>query len=180
MEFFQKKGKNVHSYKLETDHLKLFMKSSSSKGEYSIPYDSITSEKIEITEQNDNFKNYSIYLAVVSVIAILLLVLFNVRTSFPIFIIGAVVLYILYIRSKVVFTGLVGNRNVYIIQDDQHDEILDAIYKARTNYMKKEYGQVNVKNDPQKEVEKFKWLLNQKIISQSEFNETRAKILRLD
>lgn len=176
MEFHQKKGKNEIKITLNSDHLIYFIKDDSSKGEFTIEYDSLSSDMYEFTEKNIMFKNYSIYLLVIGIIFGVARFLFNAPSHYYLFLIGSLIVYIIYLKSIIKYTILEADRKIYIIQDKNHDTIINRIFEARKNLIKEKYGQIDFNNDKLNEVKKFKWLLNQKIITDQEFNEISAEI----
>lgn len=177
MEFRQKKGKNDIKFEITSDHLKYFIKDETSKGEYTVEYDSISPNKYELTEKNDNYKNYAIYLLVLSIIFLAGTIFLQIRSNALLFLFGSIVLYILYQRSKVTFTVLEGEHKIYVIKDDQHDKILEKIKDARKEYMIQKYAKVNLSNNVDNELRKFAWLLKQNIITQEEFEEIKSLLV---
>lgn len=52
MKFHQKKGKNEIKFSLNEDYFEYFIKDESSKGEFILPYETISSNKYQVFEKN--------------------------------------------------------------------------------------------------------------------------------
>lgn len=177
MKFHQKKGKNEIIFSLYEDHFEYFIKDESSKGEFVIPYEIISSDKFELVEKNHLFKNNAIYLLIISILFTTATLVFRVPTYYFLFILATLIMYIMYLRSKTTFTVIeTDNRKVYVIHDKQHDEIINQLYSRRNELMKKKYGKINLTNDPETEIRRFKWLLAEKVISPKEFEDIQSQI----
>lgn len=177
MKFHQKKGKNEIKFSLNEDHFEYFIKDESSKGEFTLPYETISSNKYQLFEKNDLFKNNAIYLLVISILFTTATLVFGIRTYYFLFILATIIMYIMYHRSKTTFTVIeTGNRKVFVIQDKHHDEIIHQLFSRRNELMKKKYGKINLTTDPEIEIKRFKWLLAEKVISPKEFEDIQSQI----
>lgn len=58
--------------------------------------------------------------------------------------------------------------NVFVIQDKRHDEIIKELNIRRKKQLLEWYGEINFANDPQKEINKFRWLSEQNALSREE------------
>lgn len=65
---------------------------------------------------------------------------------------------------------------MFILQDEQHDEIVDAIYKRRNSYLQDTYLPINYDNNPQAELSKFAWLKELGVINERENQVIREEI----
>lgn len=178
MNFTQKKGKNEIRIAFKPEYINYYLKDESSKGEFKIGYEEITPEKYEYTEKNTTLKNYALYLLIIGVIFLAATFIFNVRTSFPLFLIGSLVVYVFYLFSVTRYTILDGyRRKIYIIHDKQHDTIINSIYKMRKDFMKKKYGELNLQSNSREELRRFQWLLEQEVITDKEFEIIQTELL---
>jgi len=57
---------------------------------------------------------------------------------------------------------------VYVIKDAKHDENINELNSRRKKQLLDWYGEINMENDLQKEINKFNWLSEQKIITKEE------------
>jgi len=173
-EYSQKNTDTQTRFTFEKKSFRYFVKDKHSKGEFTIPYDSVKPDISEVSESNDLFKNYSIYCFMVALIYIPIAIFSsakNLKVIFaPFFLVAAIIFYYLYIRSKATYLVLQSSiKTIYIIKDHQHDEILQRILNERKNIYLAEYGTVNLKNNPVEELKRFEWLLEQKVITQTEY-----------
>lgn len=58
--------------------------------------------------------------------------------------------------------------SVFVIQDKRHDEIISELNIRRKKQLLQWYGEINFANDPQKEINKFRWLSEQNALSREE------------
>lgn len=177
MNFHQKKGKNEIKFLFNEDHFEYFIKDESSKGQFKLPYGIISRNKYELIEKNDTFKNNAIYLLIVSIIFTTATFVFRIPTYYFLFIIATFIMYILYLKSKTKYTVIeTEDRKIYIIQDKNHDEIMRQLYTRRNELLKKMYGKINLTNNPEAEVKRFKFLLEEEVISTKEFEDIKSQI----
>lgn len=74
---------------------------------------------------------------------------------------------ILHYVTKTKYTVLSnGQRSIWIIQGKNHDAVLNEIQNRRKDQLKKCYGEINFENDPQIEINKFRWLAEEGVISE--------------
>ena len=72
--------------------------------------------------------------------------------------------------------------NVFVIQDKAHDEIIDELNRRRKLQLLSWYGDVNPENDLEHEIQKFRWLADQEVISKEESEQkiAQAELLAKD
>ncbi len=71
--------------------------------------------------------------------------------------------------SKVKYSVFKAERgNVFVIQDKNHDKIINEINARRKSQLLDWYGEVNPENELEQEIGKFKWLVEQEVISKEE------------
>lgn len=59
--------------------------------------------------------------------------------------------------------------NIVILPDKNHDKIVSEIFSRRRDVLKGIYGIINPLNHPENEISKFRWLMDEDIITRSEF-----------
>ncbi len=67
--------------------------------------------------------------------------------------------------------------NVFVIQDKKHKQIVDELLKRRKLQLLAWHGDINLQNDPEREVQKFNWLHAQGVLSKQE---AEAKIAQVE
>lgn len=86
--------------------------------------------------------------------------------------------YYLYKKSivnyKVINTQ--DNMDIYILNDNNEDDIFKAIYNKRNEYLVNTYLSINYSNDPLTEISKFLWLKSLEVINNKEFEVIKEEI----
>ena len=67
--------------------------------------------------------------------------------------------------------------NVFVMHDGNHDLIIEELTSRKKKQLLQWYGEINPQNDLKHEVDKFKWLAEQDVISGEESN---AKITQVE
>jgi hypothetical protein len=72
--------------------------------------------------------------------------------------------------------------NVFVIQDKNHDKIIEELNKRRKSQLLQWYGEVNPENELEYEIQKFKWLVEQNVISKEESEKkiAQAELMKKD
>lgn len=178
MTYNQKKNKNNISVSLEEEGIIYKIKDESMNRTENIPYENILNEKFEAFESNKSFKNNSIYTGIIGIIFLTINIFYGSGLWAWLFLLASPTFYFLYHKSKAAFTVIKtsGGINMYILQDNQHNEILEQIYKKRNNYLQENYLSINYNNDPQSELNKFNWLKGLGIINEREYQVIEEEI----
>ncbi len=66
--------------------------------------------------------------------------------------------------------------DIWVLDDKNQAEIIDAIYNSRDSYLKENYLAINYNNEPNNEANKFLWLKNLNIINDKEFEVIKEEI----
>ena len=173
-EYIQKKSKTEIKFTFDKTKLHYFIKDEKSKGEFSIAYDYISYNSYEVTHSKDVFKYYSTYLLVLGIVTL-------IAGVGALMLIGSLIMYILYKRSIVTYTVFTGNdRRIFVIHDENHDEIIKEMLDRRSEYMKHKYAILNPHNSPEHELRKFELLLEEKVITEDEFNEFKFQLTKTE
>ena len=64
---------------------------------------------------------------------------------------------------------------MFVIQDKQHDEIINALQSRKKQQLLAWYGDVNPDNELQTEIQKFHWLAEQGVLTQEESEQKIAQ-----
>ena len=57
-----------------------------------------------------------------------------------------------------------------------HDEVMDELSRRRTAQWRQWYAEVDLDNDPDSEMDKFDWLRERNVISETEYQEAMKTI----
>ncbi len=177
MKYRQKKGKNIIEIEFLENKIKYFLQDDVSSGRFDITPATISKDTITFIEKNNGFKNYSIYLLVVGLIFAFMTIFLKIFTLYIPFLLGSIIMFVLYKLSFVNYTIIeTTNKKIYIIQDKNHDEIVKKIFDMRNKYYKDIYFKFIPENNIKDEADKFKWLLDEKIITQAEYQSVLSEI----
>jgi hypothetical protein len=174
--FKQKKNGNELKFELNENDFNYSAKLGSTKFTRDFSYTAISSKMSEFTEKNEWFRNAGYIWLAIGVIQLISMVSERVLVLPFWFALGAVCLGIYYFRQTKFTIIEADEKNILIIENLEHDKILNSIFEYRNNFIKKEYSQINFNNNPENEINKFSFLFKEKIISEEEFKEAKEKI----
>ncbi|HHG3261934.1 TPA: hypothetical protein ACPVXX_004568 [Vibrio parahaemolyticus] len=170
MEVVQKKGKNKFTFSFGDDRFNYGYEQSSGKGDVDLYYGDLPHKSSEIIEQNEWLRNVGILWIVIGV--------FQsgygsfAREAFyldPMWILIGGACLIWAVVSKITYTVYNTNEvNLLIIQDKQHDAVVDTLMSRRKEQLLAWYSDINMENELANEINKFKWLAEQKVLSEEE------------
>lgn len=179
MIFAQKKGGTNLKFEFTEEGLEFTMKDDTLHKSEFIPYEDITNKSHEYFEKNSGHKNRAIYFLVVGILFLISNLIFQTKLWAFLFLIGAPVFYFLYKKSVVNYKVLNtdnGLMDIWVLDDKNQTEIIDAIYNTRNSYLKENYLAINYNNEPNNEANKFLWLKNLNIINDKEFEVIKEEI----
>ncbi|WP_162051441.1 hypothetical protein [Pontibacter pamirensis] len=178
MTYYQKKNKNSISVEIGESGIVYKIKDETTNRTEKVPYENILNDQYEFYESNKTFKNNAIYTGVVGALFLAINIFYGTKLWAWLFMLACPIFYYLYYRSKAAFTVIktAGDINMFILQDEQHDEIVNAIYKHRNNYLQYNYLPINYDNNPQAELSKFAWLKELDVINEREYQVVREEI----
>jgi hypothetical protein len=178
MEITQKKFSNTTTFDFRIDRLRYAIKDSSGRHAFDVDYADVTSDISELDERNAWFRNAGFFWIALGILQIIL------RYSETGQLLGSLWLWLglgclaLYRIVRTSFSIVsIGSGRISVIKDSQHDKIMAELMGRRKKYFLEAHGQVNLANDPERELAKFKWLRDEEIISDAEYNISRDVIL---
>ncbi|MEJ8802150.1 hypothetical protein [Pontibacter sp. H249] len=178
MTYRQKKNKNNICIEIGEDCLTYTIKDDSTNRTEKVPYENILNDKYEFFESNKAYKNNAIYTGVVGAIFLAINIFYGTKLWAWLFMLACPTFFYLYHRSKAAFTVIKTSSdiNMFILQDKQHNEVVESIYKSRNNYLQDKYLSIDYDNDQQREMSKFAWLFELGVINGREFQVIREEI----
>ncbi|TMP24478.1 hypothetical protein CWB99_22315 [Pseudoalteromonas rubra] len=184
MEFIQKKKSNKHTFTLHDDYFNFAYEDKSGSGDTDMNYADFPQKSSVQIEQNDWLRNVG-YLWIALGIFQLGYAVYNGAPlsgkGFWVLVGSACVLWAYF--SKVKYSVFRAERgNVFVIQDKNHDQIIDELNKRRNSQLLQWYGEVNPENELENEIQKFKWLAEQGVITneEAEYKIAQAELLKKD
>ena len=171
MQLKQKKWSNEHIFSFDSETFNFAYKDKSGAGDFDIPYEEFPLKSQVKIEQNDWLRNAGYIWCVIGALQILYTLLNGEHASssgFWLFI-GLLCLFAHYftkVRYSVFQTGVA---NVFVIQDGRmHDKVIEEIKSRKKALLKSRYGEINSDNSIENEINKFKWLAEQQILTKTE------------
>ena len=180
MTYNQKKAGTSLTFEFHEEGLNFTMKDQTIHKSEFIPYEDITNKSHEYFEKNAGHKSRAIYFLVVGILFITANIIFKMKLWAWMFLLGAPIFYYLYRKSVVNFKVLnteSGTMDIWVLDDANQNEIIEAIYSNRNQYLKENYLEINYNNESSSEINKFLWLKNMKIISDREFEVIKEEII---
>ncbi len=170
MEIVQKKGKNKYTYSFGQDKLNYAYEEKSGKGDIDLYYGNLSKKTSEYIEQNEWLRNVGILWMVIGIFQ-------SAYGSFtreafhldPMWLLIGSACLIWAIITKVTYTVYkTEEANLYIIRDKQHDVIVDELINRRKEQLLSWYADINMENELTSEIDKFKLLAEQEVLSEEE------------
>lgn len=184
MEFVQKKKSNKHTFTFHEDYFNFAYEDKSGSGDSDINYADFPQKSSVQIEQNEWLRNVGYLWIALGAFQIAYAIYSEASLSgkgFWILIGAACVIWAYFSRVKyTVFRTERGS--IFVIQNKNHDQIIHELNERKKLQLLRWYGEVNPENDIENEIKKFKWLLEQGIISKEESEKkiAQAEFLKKD
>ncbi|MFS1701944.1 hypothetical protein [Alteromonas sp. AMM-1] len=177
MEFIQKKRGVKHTFTLKEDHFNFAYEDKSGAGDIDVNYADFPVKSSVTIEQNEWLRNVG-FLWIALGVAQIGWALFNDLSlsgkGFWLMVGTACVLWAHFSKTRYsVFRTDQGH--VLVLQNKQHQQIVDTLHARRKAQLLNWYGEVNPENDLQNEIRKFQWLAEQKVITKAESEQKIAQ-----
>ena len=177
MEILQKKLTNNTKFEFGEEKLKYTVKDKSGSQSFSTEYSSIPAELTELVEQNVWYRNVGIAWLIISGFQMAHWFSELGTLKISLWLILGAVFFVIYFFAKTEYSiSNTENGRIFIIKDVKHDQILDEIYSRKKEQLLAWYGEINYSNDPNKELAKFDWLMNEGVITEAERGEAENKL----
>lgn len=178
MKIVQKKASNILSFDFGEDKFDYSVTDKTGSSETTVYYGSLPNKPGLRIEQNEWLRNVSILWIVLGLFE--LAMQFFYREVFVgkwFWLTVGVACYAWYRYSRVKYSVFnCGDGSVYVIQGKDHDRIVSELMTRRKEQIRKVYGEIDLTNDPGREIEKFKWLLEQGILTKEEADRKIAEV----
>lgn len=163
---------------LENEKIEMFFKTPDSESTRNIYYNDLKNTKSVFTQKDDWFRNVGYIWVVIGLYYEIIPMVVGQTYHTPLWATLGVICLVIYYVRQVNFTVLetTGDSNILIIQNDQHDKIIEKIYAKRKSYWREHYGKVNPENSIESELNKFEILKEEGIIDEDEFQGFKKQI----
>lgn len=177
MEIAQKKYSNRTRFEFDEQSLKYTLSDRGGSRSFRVEYGSIGAEHGEFEERNEWYRNVGAIWLLIGVIVVGSRYLETRDIGGSLWLMLGIVCLAVYWIARTRYTTIdtPGGR-VFVIAGSGHDEILGEIDKRRKQQLMSWYGAIDYQNDMGKELGKFRWLLEQDVITRSAYEESAARI----
>ena len=169
MEIIQKRFSNKATFIFGEDKLKYTIKDSGGSRTFSVEYDAIPDEYGEAEERNTLYRNAAILWVGIGVIQIVVGLLQHGKVQFSLWFVLGILSYVVYMIARTRYSTIDTSKGrIFVMKNRQHDIVLKEFTDRRRAQWRRWYGEVNLENDPDKEIRKFHWLKDHQVLSEEE------------
>jgi|TARA_Y100000589_G_scaffold107193_1_gene101728 hypothetical protein len=177
MEFIQKKRGVKQTFTLRDDHFNFAYEDKSGSGDIDLNYVDFPQKSSVSIEQNEWLRNVGLLWIALGVAQIGWAIFNDLSLSgkgFWLMVGMACVLWAHFSKTRYsVFRTERGN--VLVMQNKQHQQIVETLHARRKAQLLDWYGDVNPDNELENEIRKFQWLVEQDVMTQAESEQKIAQ-----
>lgn len=177
MEFIQKKRGVKQTFTLRDDHFNFAYEDKSGSGDIDLNYVDFPQKSSVSIEQNEWLRNVGLLWIALGVAQIGWAIFNDLSLSgkgFWLMVGMACVLWAHFSKTRYsVFRTERGN--VLVMQNKQHQQIVETLHARRKAQLRDWYGDVNPDNELENEIRKFQWLVEQDVMTQAESEQKIAQ-----
>ena len=176
MDIYQKKLSNKTAFVFKDNYLSYSLKDKQGSGDFDIRYTDFPKKPSEYIEQNEWLRNVgAIWLLMGSYIVFQKMYNTGVFPGINIWmILGALCLIWFFVGITKFSLFTTEKTHVFVIKDKNHDQIVSEILNRRKEKYLELYGDINPENEIQYEIDKFKWLEEEGILTPEEVDQKIA------
>ena len=175
-ELHQKSWLEKRSFILLADRVKLYSKDLEGESESYISYEKLKSEARIRSYQNSKFFFIALMAIGFTICILLQSIISNEGFNYAIFpCIVAFIFAILYkvTRKEYIIVETIDGQKISFLKDKPNRQtlyfFLDRLWIQRKRYLREKYFYINYDRDIQQQTERLQWLLEQKVITKTEF-----------
>jgi len=177
----QKRFSNKCRFEFLEDYLRYTIRDKGSETSFNVTYDSINLHDFgSLIERNTWYRNAGLLWIGIGII--FSLIEFQQSQTFAISIwvwVGLICLAVFWFTKCEFSTLKAFEGKLYVIKDSKHDQIINELKEKRRLSLFTMYGLIDYSNNYEEEIEKFRWLLQEKSITKEHFEEVKTKIKRI-
>ena len=170
MEIVQKKGSNKHTFRFEDGYFNFAYEDKTGSGDVDMKYAEFPNKAIVKIDRNEWLKSVGYIWCAIGVFQLGYAMYSEASLTGKGFwlMVGAICLVLAYFSTVKYSVYQADEGNIFVIQDKVHDKIVDELNNRKRKQLFDWYGEVNPENSLETEIEKFKWLVDQNVISKEE------------
>jgi len=175
--FAQKKNGNKTEFSLGEKSINYSFNDGNSGRSFEVDYESISFDTSTFQQRNSWFRNVGLLWMILGAMLTVWMSMDKGKIVPSIWLVIGAVCYAIYFVRQTKYTIMESQKgNILIIEDKQHDAIKAAIENKRKEYFRKQYANINMDNDPEREMAKIEWLMEHKLITEKECDELSIKL----
>jgi hypothetical protein len=180
----QKHFNERREFRLEPDRLRAYVKNIDGEVETFIEYETLTRQRRNVTKQSGWLYIAAVSFGLFGLVGFFLNLAGNdslIRWT-PLWVIASVIFFGFYYarRRRYTLIDLTTDQSLYFLRDKPTREafiqFLNRMYQAQRSYVRQTYFVYVPGSDPDNEMRKLQWLLQQEFISETEFMEMKITI----
>ena len=177
MEIVQKKRSNKHTFTFKDDHFTFAYEDKSGSGDTDIRYADFPQKSSIQIEQNEWLRNVGYLWCALGVFQFGYAIYSGDSISGKGFWIMVGLACVCWANfSKVTYSVFKAETgNIFVIHDSKHEKIISEINARRKAQLLDWYGEINLQNELSQEIGKFKWLVEQGVMSKEEADQKIAQ-----
>lgn len=170
MEFVQKKRSTKHTFTFHDEYFNFAYKEKSGEGDIDFNYADFPNKSSIQIEQNDWLRNVGLLWIAIGILQLGFALYSQAPLSGKGFWLLIGILCVSWATfSKIKYSVFRTDKgNLFIIHDKTHDTIIDEIRSRKKAQLLRWYGDINPQNELDAEIQKFKWLAEQNVITKEE------------
>jgi hypothetical protein len=177
MEIIQKRLSNRATFVFGERELRYTIKDSSGSRSFSVEYGAIPDDVNELEERNVWYRNVGIFWVALGILQIGLRFTEQGELKGSIWLTLGVLCFLAYALAKTKYSTIPTEKGtIFIIKNKQHDAVMNELTQRRKNQWRQWYGEVNLSNDPAKELGKLMWLKEREAITETEYRDAVSQI----
>ncbi|MEQ9562201.1 MAG: hypothetical protein RLN69_06740 [Woeseiaceae bacterium] len=177
MEFAQKRFSNKTRFEFGDLSLRHTIADTAGSETFSVEYIEIPDDHRSFTERNPWFRNVGMFWVLIGLFMIIGRYMDTGELRGSLWLTLGIVCFIVFWVARTSYTIFsTQHGRIFVIQNASHDAIVNEIRDRKRKQLRRLYGEVDLSAEPNKEIEKFRWLLNHGAVSEDEFIEIERKI----
>ncbi|MCF2859790.1 hypothetical protein L1286_20110 [Pseudoalteromonas sp. SMS1] len=178
MEIVQKKRAIKHTFTFEKERFNFAYKDKSGSGDLDFNYADVPKKCMIKIEQNEWLRNVGFLWIALGIFQLGYAIYSQATLSGQGFwlIVGLACVTWAHF-SKIKYSVYQAERgNIFIIQDKKHDNIVSELNQRRSAQLLDWYGEINPGNELESEINKFKWLVDQNVMTKEQADTKIAQV----
>ena len=178
MEIVQKKKSNKHTFTFEKDHFNFAYSDKNGSGDTDFNYADFPQKCMVKIEHNEWLRNVGLLWIALGIMQLGYAIYSQDSLSGKGFWITVGLVCVMWAHfSKVKYSVFQLERgNIFVIQDKNHDNIINELNLRRNTQLHEWYGEIDPENELENEINKFKWLADQNVITSEEAETKIAQV----